>query len=558
MWLAVVLVALLVPLFYWWWLERPHNLPCPPTLTYVANAFNNAIVGQAVIMRLPYVSPLLWGRVGHLQTFVYSVFDRAAPKRPRGDETISIGAPDGATVTYDIFEPDERHWRREDLTMLVAPGIANSSNNAYISAFSHYAKEHGYRCVVLNHLGAESNVELTAPRIFTYGGTDEFALVVDDALRRYPASQFLLVGFSMGGNIVLKYLGQLSEERRRRFVCAVSLCQGYDIEQLMPSLFSWSGLRRVYNFLLTCKIKTVLRRNRHSLFSRDDDACFKKIDSSTSLSDIDHAYTMRVHGFGSLAEFYRDMSCINHIQSVRDFPILFVNAVDDPLIPIDAARKITDYVETVNEKSILLITRHGGHLGYFEGDSLVWPHALCWVDRLVLQYCDAVLSQDERANGELLKSVLFDIGREAQPAGSSLGPDESDDSGEGHSWSSATQPVSDSSGDRSPYATLARTAQPLIDDGQLDGRFDEGFANARESERTAESELPLQLSASSFQSVDRFTSSELGLSSPSQVFIDARHSDDSDFRSPLSSQLNLIAETRHDVASFVDSSKALT
>lgn len=57
----------------------------------------------------------------------------------------------------------------DDITMVICPGIGNHSEKNYIRTFVDYSQQQGYRCAVLNHLGALPNVELTSPRMFTYG-----------------------------------------------------------------------------------------------------------------------------------------------------------------------------------------------------------------------------------------------------------------------------------------------------------------------------------------------------------------------------------------------------
>jgi abhydrolase domain-containing protein 2 len=57
----------------------------------------------------------------------------------------------------------------DDFTLAICPGIGNTSESVYIRTFVHYAQCHGYRCAVLNHVGALGSVKVTAPRIFTYG-----------------------------------------------------------------------------------------------------------------------------------------------------------------------------------------------------------------------------------------------------------------------------------------------------------------------------------------------------------------------------------------------------
>lgn len=59
----------------------------------------------------------------------------------------------------------------DDITMVICPGIGNHSETHYIRTFVDYSQKQGYRCAVLNHLGALPNVELTSPRMFTYGKT---------------------------------------------------------------------------------------------------------------------------------------------------------------------------------------------------------------------------------------------------------------------------------------------------------------------------------------------------------------------------------------------------
>lgn len=59
----------------------------------------------------------------------------------------------------------------EDVTMVICPGIGNHSEKHYIRTFVDYSQKQGYRCAVLNHLGALPNIELTSPRMFTYGKT---------------------------------------------------------------------------------------------------------------------------------------------------------------------------------------------------------------------------------------------------------------------------------------------------------------------------------------------------------------------------------------------------
>lgn len=76
--------------------------------------------------------------------------------------------PDNSTLTYDLYQP-LNHNHDVDITVAVCPGVGNSSESVYIRTFVHYAQCHGYRIAVLNHIGVIDTIQVTSPRIFTYG-----------------------------------------------------------------------------------------------------------------------------------------------------------------------------------------------------------------------------------------------------------------------------------------------------------------------------------------------------------------------------------------------------
>jgi abhydrolase domain-containing protein 2 len=94
----------------------------------------------------------------------------------------------------------------------------------------HNAQEAGFRCAVLNHLGALANVPLTTSRIFSYGSTDELEAMVWHMLDLHPQTKFISVGFSMGANLTTNFLHKVPAEKRDHFILGLSVCQGYDAE----------------------------------------------------------------------------------------------------------------------------------------------------------------------------------------------------------------------------------------------------------------------------------------------------------------------------------------
>ena len=118
----------------------------------------------------------------------------------------------------------------DDYTLAIAPGICNTSESVYIRRVVHLAQIHGYRVAVLNHVGALKCVPLTSARMFSYGNTSDYDGMVQDLVKRYTRTKVICMGFSMGGNIVTKYLGE-NRKRPENIVAGISSCQGYDANQ---------------------------------------------------------------------------------------------------------------------------------------------------------------------------------------------------------------------------------------------------------------------------------------------------------------------------------------
>eukprot|EP00105_Crassostrea_gigas_P018010 XP_011435999.1 PREDICTED: monoacylglycerol lipase ABHD2 [Crassostrea gigas] len=204
--------------------------------------------------------------------------------------------------------------------MVLCPGIANSSETTYICTFVHYAQERGYRVAVLNHLGALSSAPLTSSRMFTYGGTEEYGAMVDEVLRRHPDTRLMGLGFSMGANVVVKYVGE-DISRQEKFLCLMSLCQGYDAEKAIDLGKDWAHLRRMYAYVMTSNQKKMLRRHYDMLLGIEVQEKYnidpELVLASTTLYELDEAYGRRRAGFESVEEYHRKHSCCNCMDKVR-------------------------------------------------------------------------------------------------------------------------------------------------------------------------------------------------------------------------------------------------
>lgn len=363
-----------------------------PKLFYKEGShFVKSVLDLCPIFKEVYLPPLIWGKSGHLQTLIYAKLGRVKSPYPLG-KRISVKMSDGATMTFDVFEPHKPHPTKGDYTMVLCPGIANSSETTYICTFVHYAQERGYRVAVLNHLGALSSAPLTSSRMFTYGGTEEYGAMVDEVLRRHPDTRLMGLGFSMGANVVVKYVGE-DISRQEKFLCLMSLCQGYDAEKAIDLGKDWAHLRRMYAYVMTSNQKKMLRRHYDMLLGKEVQEKYN-IDPelvlvSTTLYELDEAYGRRRAGFESVEEYHRKHSCCFCMDKIT-LPVFLLNATDDPLVPPSLVEIGIEYAKT-HPNSILVETRHGGHLGFFESGILT-PDPITWLDRSALQYAEAIVT----------------------------------------------------------------------------------------------------------------------------------------------------------------------
>ncbi|KAG9489142.1 hypothetical protein GDO78_005243 [Eleutherodactylus coqui] len=363
----------------------------PPELIYQDTAINRFLFKSCPLLTKEYIPPLIWGKSGHIQTALYGKMGRVSSPNPYGLRKY-LTMPDGATATFDLFEPLAEHCTGESVTMVICPGIANHSEKQYIRTFVDYAQKNGYRCAVLNHLGALPNIELTSPRMFTYGCTWEFGAMVSYIRKTFPQTRLIVVGFSLGGNIVCKYLGE-APANQERVLCCVSVCQGYSASRAQETFLQWDQCRRFYNFLMADNMKKIILSHRHALFTEHrmnkifEDSVLSRLYTATSLMQIDDTVMRKFHGYKSLKEYYEEESCVRYLHNIH-VPLMLVNSVDDPLVH-ESLLSIPKTLAGKKETVMVVLPLHGGHLGFFEG-AVLFPEPLTWMDKLLVQYANAV------------------------------------------------------------------------------------------------------------------------------------------------------------------------
>jgi predicted alpha/beta-fold hydrolase len=218
----------------------------------------------------------------------------------------------------------------------------------------------GADLLIFRGCGEEPN---RAPRFYHSGDTGDLAFALERVQREQPTSPMLLAGVSLGGNVLLKFLGERGNNVDDRVVAAATISVPYDLERGARHISR--GFSRIYDrhFLRTLRGKALAKLERYpGLF--DDSALHR----AESIYAFDDAVTAPVHGFADAHDYYSRSSSLGFLDRIRR-PTFLLSAIDDPFLPrsvLDEVRAIADG----NDCLELEFARRGGHVGFVGGR---WP-----------------------------------------------------------------------------------------------------------------------------------------------------------------------------------------
>ncbi len=289
---------------------------------------------------------------GHVQTIVPSLW-RAVPEVAYRRERIEL--PDGDFLDLDWSRlPAERPT---DGLVVVSHGLEGSSDRAYVRGMVRALNRAGLDALAWNYrsCGGEMNRLL---RSYHLGDTDDLALVLRHALATGRYQRLYLTGFSAGGNVTLKYLGEdparVPAEVRRAAVFSVPT----DLHA--SSLHIGRPQNQVY---LRRFLKSLRQKIREKAALLPDQVDVTGLDELRNFPEFDGRYTAPMHGFASADAYYESASSGRYLAAIQ-VPTLLVNAENDPFLPPSCFPR---EVAAASEFVYLETPPEGGHVGFGEG-----------------------------------------------------------------------------------------------------------------------------------------------------------------------------------------------
>lgn len=245
--------------------------------------------------------------------------------------------------------------------IVILSGLTGGSYEAYIKDLISQLSRHpyGYRCVVMNFRGCAST-PLVTPKLYSGYCTADLDETVRHIKRRFPETPLVGVGFSLGGNVMAKYVSECGDTCP--FIAATAIGNPFDLLNASRSLHSTFLGRFFYSRFMTANLIKLFRRHM-SVFQHDGRFQVESILNSKIVPHFDEHFTRRSLNFKSLEEYYFRASCTHYLQKIR-IPCFFLNALDDPVcvksgIPFEKIRQ--------NPFLLLATTPFGGHLGWWTG-----------------------------------------------------------------------------------------------------------------------------------------------------------------------------------------------
>lgn len=262
--------------------------------------------------------------------------------------------------------------------LLVLHGLEGSCRSHYVQGLLGLAHAEGWRAVVLNFRSCSGEPN-RLPRFYHSGDTGDLDEVVRVLAGREPGRAIVAVGVSLGGNVLLKWLGEQDAAAPPAVTAAVGISVPFDLEQCARTLDR--GFQKwVYtaSFMRTFKQKVRAKARLHGAF-----VDLEAVRRARTFAAYDRVVTAPLHGFADEVDYWHRASCGPYLARVR-VPTLLLSAVDDPFVPAVALPDPARLPPNV----LLEVTERGGHVGFVEGPP--W-RVTSWAERRAVEFLCGVI-----------------------------------------------------------------------------------------------------------------------------------------------------------------------
>jgi hypothetical protein len=299
--------------------------------------------------------PVRWLQNRHAQTIYpsmpWSWRSKPALRRERLD------LPDGDITAVDwLVEADSMPHAAPLLVIL--HGLEGSAESSYARMLMEAARDRGWRSCVL-HFRDCGDYRNRLPRRYHAGETNDLRFFLNKLQSQRETSQnpgpLLAVGYSLGGNVLLKYLGESEEDTPLSAATAVSV--PLDLHECAEALND--GFSKIYQRYLLKRMKNSVKQK----FDRHTAAFdWERAMNARTFAEFDDSVTAPLHGFRGKQDYYDRCSSVHFLSGIQK-PTLIINALDDPFM----TQRVIPTEDRLSEYVTLEVAETGGHVGFVNG-----------------------------------------------------------------------------------------------------------------------------------------------------------------------------------------------
>ncbi len=299
-------------------------------------------------------------RGGHVQTLA-SFFLPRRITLPTAEKRLIEVEPGVQVLCHCHWQPD----RKNALTVITVHGLEGSSESQYMLGIAAKGMAVGMNAVRMNQRNC-GGTDALSPTLYHSGRSQDIAAVARNLIHEDGISRFALVGFSMGGNLVLKLAGEWGREAPPQLRAVAAVCPSMNLAASADALHLAGN--RLYEYYFMWQLRRRLKVKAR-LFPQVFDT--SRMRGVTSLRDFDDKVTAHYCGFEGASDYYERSAAANIVDRIA-VPTLILHAANDPFIRIlpETRRKILS-----NPNITFVETEDGGHCSFLaeaDGDDGRW------------------------------------------------------------------------------------------------------------------------------------------------------------------------------------------
>ena len=242
--------------------------------------------------------------------------------------------------------------------LILCHGLEGNTTSKYLQGMAKAASNNHYDIAALNYRGCSGEINRNF-RFYHSGETNDLDAVIQFIISKNHYIEIGLIGFSVGGNIILKYLGEKEKTLSPLIKAAVNFSAPCDLKASANTLAKWHNKLYLDRFLKSLRLKIEAKTKQFP-----SSINLNNYNTIKNFTDFDERYTAPIHGFQDASDYYKKCSSIHYISKIT-LPTLLVSALNDPFLseecyPFEQAKK--------NDQFFLETPKKGGHCGFYKNN----------------------------------------------------------------------------------------------------------------------------------------------------------------------------------------------